>query len=87
VSIGPLLPGGHSAARAALPAAAERIVELVRSIPDPATPMRESDWTVGEAAAHLAVVAQAFAATAAGRPVGPAGVRPTSTTSTSAWRR
>jgi uncharacterized protein (TIGR03083 family) len=56
--------------------AAERTVELVRSIGDPATPMRGSDWTVGEAAAHLAVVARAFAATAAGRPVGPAGVAP-----------
>jgi uncharacterized protein (TIGR03083 family) len=38
--------------------------------------MRGSDWTVGEAAAHLAVVAGAFAAVAAGRPVGPAGVAP-----------
>jgi uncharacterized protein (TIGR03083 family) len=76
VSTGPLLPGGHAAARAALPAAAERTVELVRSIPDSATPMPGSDWTVGEAAAHLAVVARAFAATTAGRPVGPAGVAP-----------
>jgi uncharacterized protein (TIGR03083 family) len=59
-----------------LPAAAERTVDLVRSIRDPATPMRGSDWTVGEAAAHLAVVARAFAATTAGRPVAPAGVAP-----------
>jgi uncharacterized protein (TIGR03083 family) len=38
--------------------------------------MPGSDWTVGEAAAHLAVVARAFAAVAAGRPVAPAGVAP-----------
>ena len=38
--------------------------------------MRGSDWTVGEAAAHLVVVARAFAATAAGQAVGPAGVAP-----------
>jgi uncharacterized protein (TIGR03083 family) len=76
VSAGPLLPGGHAAAMAALPAAAERTVELVRSIPDPATPIPGSDWTVGEAAAHLGVVARAFAAVAAGQPVGPTGVAP-----------
>jgi hypothetical protein len=37
--------------------------------------MRGSDWTVGEAAVHLVVVARAFAATAAGQAVGPAGGR------------
>jgi uncharacterized protein (TIGR03083 family) len=65
----------HAAARAALPAAVEQTVALVRSIPDAATPIRGSDWTVGEAAAHL-VVARAFTAAAAGREVGPAGTAP-----------
>jgi uncharacterized protein (TIGR03083 family) len=56
-----------AAARAALPAAVQRTVALVRSIPDAATPIRGSDWTVGEVAAHLVVVARAFTAAAAGQ--------------------
>lgn len=62
-----VVPVDRDAARAALAAAATRTVALVRSIPDPAAPMPRSDWTVGEAAAHLVVVARAFTAAARGR--------------------
>jgi uncharacterized protein (TIGR03083 family) len=66
----------QAAARAALPAAVEQTVELVRSIPDAATPIRESDWTVGEAAAHLVVVARAFTSAATGEAAAWAGMAP-----------
>jgi uncharacterized protein (TIGR03083 family) len=62
-----VVPVDRDAARAALAAAATRTADLVRSIPDPAAPIPRSDWTVGEAAAHLVVVARAFTAAARGR--------------------
>jgi uncharacterized protein (TIGR03083 family) len=65
-----------AAARAALPAVVERTVALVRSIPDAATPIRGSEWTVGEVAAHLVVVARAFTAAAAGQTGSWAGMVP-----------
>lgn len=46
--------------RAALAAAAQRTAELLRSAGDGSTPVRGSEWSVGEVAAHLVVVLRGF---------------------------
>jgi uncharacterized protein (TIGR03083 family) len=39
---------------------AERFTALVTSAPDPAAPIPDSDWTVGDATAHVVTVARRF---------------------------
>jgi uncharacterized protein (TIGR03083 family) len=54
------------AARRALEAATLPTAELIRSITDPDVPISGSEWTVGEAAAHLAMGAEGYAEYARG---------------------
>jgi uncharacterized protein (TIGR03083 family) len=51
----------------AIRATAEDIATLVRGAPDTAAPVPGSEWTVGEAAAHLALANELMADLAAGR--------------------
>ncbi|MFG2881240.1 maleylpyruvate isomerase family mycothiol-dependent enzyme [Streptomyces sp. NPDC048297] len=51
----------------AIRATAEEIAALVRGAPDTAAPVPGSQWTVGEAAAHLALANELMADLAAGR--------------------
>jgi hypothetical protein len=53
-------------ARAALASAAERSAQLLRSLPDLCARLPRSDWTVADAAAHLAIALRAFADSAHG---------------------
>ena len=50
----------------ALQRAGHRLVELLRTIPDPATPTLGLDWTLGELAAHLGARTERFAGYLAG---------------------
>ncbi len=56
----------NNEARATLAEAARRTAALIRSIADPALPVRRSAWTVGEVGAHLAVGLQGFTEAARG---------------------
>lgn len=56
----------HNQARAALADSARRTAELIRSIPDTSVRIPNSDWTVGEGAAHLVVVMGWFSEWAGG---------------------
>jgi uncharacterized protein (TIGR03083 family) len=47
-------------ARAALIVAAERTAALLRTVSDPALPVRRSAWSAGEVGAHLVVALHAF---------------------------
>jgi uncharacterized protein (TIGR03083 family) len=44
----------------AIDRAAERLAALVTSVPDPATPLPDSEWTVREATAHLVTTARRY---------------------------
>ncbi|MFB7558224.1 maleylpyruvate isomerase family mycothiol-dependent enzyme [Streptomyces brevispora] len=52
----------------AIRATAEEIAALLRDAPDTGLPVPRSEWTVGEAAAHLAQANELMADVAAGRP-------------------
>ncbi|MEU1408946.1 maleylpyruvate isomerase family mycothiol-dependent enzyme [Streptomyces sp. NPDC005728] len=62
-SRGPLPEGLGQAIRGT----AEDIAALLRGVPDTAVPVPGSEWTVGEAAAHLALANELMADLAAGR--------------------
>jgi uncharacterized protein (TIGR03083 family) len=53
-------------ARAALSAATEQAAGLLRAIPDPDRRLPNSEWTVGEAAAHMVLAGRVFAGCARG---------------------
>jgi uncharacterized protein (TIGR03083 family) len=55
-----------AAARDALVTQTPPTMELLRGIPDPAIPIPDSEWTVGEAAAHLAIGAEGYSEYARG---------------------
>jgi hypothetical protein len=57
-----------TAARAALDEQAHRTADLVRSLPDTATAIPRSEWTIREAAVHLATGAALYAEIATGTP-------------------
>ncbi|MFJ9867718.1 maleylpyruvate isomerase family mycothiol-dependent enzyme [Streptomyces sp. NPDC101165] len=59
-----LLPDGLGQA---IRGTAEDIAALLRGVPDTAVPVPGSEWTVGEAAAHLALANELMADLAAGR--------------------
>lgn len=52
----------------ALRTTAERVLELMRTLPDASTPIARSEWTVGDAAAHLVVGQRVYTALLAGEP-------------------
>jgi uncharacterized protein (TIGR03083 family) len=56
----------HGQARIALSDSAGRTANLIRSLPDTTIRIPDSDWTVGEAAAHLVVVTGWFSEWAGG---------------------
>jgi uncharacterized protein (TIGR03083 family) len=56
----------HNQARGALVDSAGRTADLIRSIPDSSIRIPSSEWTAGEAAAHLVVVMGWFSEWAAG---------------------
>lgn len=58
---------GHTALLAAVTAVAEDIAALLRSCRDTSVPVPGAEWTVGEAAAHLALANELMADLAAGR--------------------
>lgn len=58
---------------AALHDAADRTAELLRGAPGPGVRIPRSEWTVGEAAAHLALANRLMAGLAAGEPYEPYG--------------
>jgi uncharacterized protein (TIGR03083 family) len=51
---------------AAVETVADQLTSLLRSVPDPTTPIGGMDWTVGQTAAHLVVALRGFASAAAG---------------------
>ncbi len=55
-----------AAARDALGTQTPRTMELLGAITDPSVPMSGSEWTVGEAAAHLAIGAEGYSEYARG---------------------
>lgn len=57
-----------NAARSGISEMAPRTIELIRTLPDTAIPLHNSEWSVREAAAHLAVVMGIFTEQAAGAP-------------------
>jgi uncharacterized protein (TIGR03083 family) len=57
----------HAALSAAVTAVAEDIAALLRSCADTSVPIPGAEWTVGEAAAHLALANELMADLAAGR--------------------
>jgi uncharacterized protein (TIGR03083 family) len=57
-----------TAARAALDEQAHRTADLVHSLPNTATAIPRSEWTIREAAVHLATVAALYAEIATGTP-------------------
>jgi uncharacterized protein (TIGR03083 family) len=54
------------AVRQALGAQTSRTANLLRSVSDPAIPVLDSEWSVGEAAAHLAIGAEGYSEYARG---------------------
>ena len=62
-----MVPVDLRAARDALRRQTPRTMELLGSITDPGAPIPGSEWTVGEAAAHLAIGAEGYADYAQGR--------------------
>ena len=63
----PALTVDPARTRAALEAASRQAAALIRAIPDPTRPIPNSDWTVGDAAAHMALAADVYADCAEGR--------------------
>jgi uncharacterized protein (TIGR03083 family) len=57
---------GQEDACSALGETAERVSELIRSLDDPHVPVRRSQWTVGDVAAHLALMSEFYLAGATG---------------------
>lgn len=58
--------GELEGARSALLDAAERVSALIRSLDDPYLRVRRSEWTVGDVAAHLALMSEFYLAGATG---------------------
>lgn len=54
--------------REAVEAVADRVADMVRELPDTSVPIPDSDWTVGEAAAHLVCTQVLFSEGLAGAP-------------------
>ena len=61
-----VVPIDQAKARAALQAATQQVAALVRSIPDPSLRIPNSEWTVGEAAAHMVLGARVYGECATG---------------------